>query len=131
MFNLEKYKKFIFAILIIYWIIILVATSLPSEKVPSLNVGDKFQHFAAYFVLGVLLNITLMVQDKSKIFREKSHIFTFIIIFVYGIFDELHQSFIPGRFADILDLAADIIGGGLGILFVYILFNRKSKSFNN
>jgi VanZ family protein len=33
----------------------------------------------------------------------------------YGIFDELHQSFVPGRSADILDWFADVCGALIGI----------------
>ena len=34
---------------------------------------------------------------------------------IYGIFDEWHQSFVPGRYASVVDVIFDIAGVGLGI----------------
>ncbi|MGE5437649.1 MAG: VanZ family protein [Syntrophothermus sp.] len=136
MFSLIKNRKIIFALLIIYWVILFVATSLPSSSLPDIKVGDKIEHFLAFFILAILLNLSLKYQNKSKLFSEKSYLFTFIIIFVYSIIDELHQHLIPGRFADFYDFIADNIGAILGLLFTFIsnyianIFYNK-KSFNN
>jgi hypothetical protein len=34
---------------------------------------------------------------------------------VYGVFDELHQSFVPGRYASLMDVTLDFAGAVLGI----------------
>ncbi|NIW80004.1 MAG: VanZ family protein, partial [Calditrichae bacterium] len=39
-----------------------------------------------------------------------------IIGIVYGISDEYHQSFVPGRFADVVDALADTLGIIIGVL---------------
>ena len=38
-----------------------------------------------------------------------------VITSLYGIFDEWHQSFIPGRFASLTDIALDFTGAVLGL----------------
>jgi len=38
-----------------------------------------------------------------------------VIASAYGIFDEWHQSFVPGRYASLTDVALDVAGAVLGI----------------
>jgi VanZ family protein len=47
-----------------------------------------------------------------------------VISFVYGASDELHQWFVPGRYATIGDLLADSLGGGVGG-FIFFKIKRK------
>ena len=42
-----------------------------------------------------------------------------MITTAYGLTDEFHQRFVPGRTADVRDLAADTIGALFGILLVW------------
>ena len=52
---------------------------------------------------------------------------------VYGITDEIHQYFVPGRFADPWDLLADMVGALLGVIayhvWLYLQSRRASSSF--
>lgn len=43
---------------------------------------------------------------------------------VYGVLDEIHQRFVPGRSFDVYDMIADA-AGGLTFLIVFELFRRK------
>jgi VanZ family protein len=45
----------------------------------------------------------------------------------YGASDEWHQSFVPGRDADLLDLLADTTGGLLAISFIYFVNKKQIK----
>jgi VanZ family protein len=38
-----------------------------------------------------------------------------LAVVAFGISDEWHQSFVPGRSADVLDVLADAAGGALGV----------------
>jgi VanZ family protein len=38
----------------------------------------------------------------------------------YGATDEIHQLFVPGRSAEIYDLFADAIGGGIGAVVCWL-----------
>jgi len=122
---LEKRKVWLVYIpLIIYWLILFVATTLPVERLPSIGLTDKINHFIAYFVLAVLVNLTLIYQRKSKFLFKKAQIVTIVICLFYGALDELHQLLVPGRSAETLDWVADASGTFTGVLIVYFLINR-------
>ena len=76
------------------------------HAIPPFPGADKVVHFVLYFGLGVLLHMGI---QKVRI--------TGSIGITYGIFDEVHQFFVPGRSCDPLDMLADGFGvlGGLWI----------------
>ena len=122
---LEKRKVWLIYIpLAIYWLILFTATSLPVERLPSIGFSDKVNHFIAYFVLSVLVNLTLIYQRKSRSLFEKATMVTIIVCLFYGVADELHQILIPGRFAETLDWVADASGTIVGVLIVNFLINK-------
>jgi VanZ family protein len=122
---LEKRKVWLVYIpLILYWLILFTATTLPAEKLPSIGFTDKIDHFIAYFILAVLVNLMLIFQRKSRLLFEKAPMATIIICLFYGAADELHQMLIPGRSAETLDWVADASGTFVGIFIVYFLINR-------
>ncbi len=122
---LERRKKhLVFTPLIIYWIILFLATTLPVQSVPSVAIGDKINHLAAYFVLSCLLYLTLIYQRKSEYLFNKAAFATIVITLVYGALDEIHQMFIPGRFAEVLDWLADATGAILGVLIISYLIKK-------
>ena len=125
MFNfLERHKVvLVYLPLIFYWIILFTLTTLPAQSVPSVGVSDKLEHLLAYFVLSILLYLTLLFQRKSVLLKNYAMLFTILIVFAYGIIDELHQLMIPGRSCELLDFLADMIGGIIGIIIVKILFS--------
>ena len=94
------------------------------ERLPSIGLTDKINHFIAYFVLAVLVNLTLIYQRKSKFLFKKAQIATIVICLFYGALDELHQLLVPGRSAETLDWVADASGTFIGVLIVYFLINR-------
>ncbi len=55
-----------------------------------------------------------------------------VLAVVYGITDEWHQSFVPGRMADVADVAADAAGAavaaGLGWAWAILLRRRARRS---
>ncbi|QTA83644.1 VanZ like family protein [Desulfonema limicola] len=88
---------------------------------------DKILHFGGYAFLGALFfrafNASL---PDSKI---KTIIFISITTSVlYGLTDELHQSFTTSRSADIMDFAADTAGSIFGVL-TYCLVSSKISFF--
>jgi VanZ family protein len=104
------------------------ATSLPVENLPSVAVGDKLKHFTAFFGLSVLLSLTLLYQKKVLLFKKYFLVAALIISSIYGLLDEIHQSFIPGRNNEFLDWVADSLGAAAGVFTVYYLL-KKFKYF--
>lgn len=120
--RLEANKKWlVYFPLIIYWLVLFIATTLPGEDLPKTGVSDKIEHFTAYFILAVLLNLTLMFQNKYPKIKKKAWLYTLIFILTYAGLDEIHQIFIPGRDCDILDWLSDSSGVLLGLGFVKML----------
>jgi VanZ family protein len=124
---LEKRKLWLVYIpLGVYWLILFTATSLPLNQLPSIGLSDKINHFAAFFILSVLLYLTLKFQRKNRFLFEKAFMLTLIICLIYGAIDEIHQMWIPGRYTELLDWVADGLGSIAGLLVVIFLMNKFS-----
>ena len=106
---------FLYIPLAIHWISIFILTSLPDKDLPSFELHDKWKHFIAYFVLSFFLTLTLRVQNRFKKAKLNFTLYTLLITLIYSTFDEIHQAFIPGRSAEILDWIANLIGLILGL----------------
>ena len=102
--KLETNKKWlVYFPLIVYWVIIFIATTLPGRDLPDIGLSDKTEHLAAYMILAVLLNLTLMFQNKFPALKKKAWLFTLIFTLSYAGLDEFHQLLVPGRKCDIFD----------------------------
>ena len=107
----------------------IVLTSLPGNLSLSVGVSDKIEHFGAYGLLSVFLYLNLLFQKKYVLLKKYPATFTLIIASLYGMFDELHQLFVPGRTADILDWTADFLGSLLAVLIIKLIMDKlKSLS---
>lgn len=84
---------------------------------PSILYLDKLLHLAEYVILGYLIARALKhssLEELSAHFR----LFTVCIAVLYGISDEFHQYFVPGRKVEALDIFADGVGSFLGQLLL-------------
>ncbi len=84
---------------------------------------DKIAHTAAYTVLCLLFLWALRLHVKSL---PALLLFAVLLTTFYGVGDEYHQSFVPGRESSIYDVMADFLGSMLGVTF-YVLATRFSK----
>lgn len=105
----------------VWFVFIFILTSLPVPFLPHVRVShaDKMIHFAIYLPLGFLL---------ARSFREKgsrAFLYALGLCLAAASCDELHQAFIPGRSADILDLLADFAGGLTGGALWWALGRKK------
>ncbi|MHA2362723.1 MAG: VanZ family protein [Candidatus Hodarchaeales archaeon] len=72
---------------------------------------DKILHFLAWLVLGFSLRLSFYGYFKQP---WKRVLIAILLGSFYGIFDEIHQSFVPTRVADITDWLADTLGAIIG-----------------
>ena len=72
----------------------------------------KSAHFCVYLILGLLV-INCFGVNKKYI------IYSLIICLLYSIGDEIHQIFVSGRSAEILDVFIDTFGSFIGIISLY------------
>lgn len=130
----QRYKFLsVYLPLIIYWLILFVATTLPTQHMPKTGISDKIEHFLGYFLLTFLLCNTLYFQDKKVAMKKFPVILALGIVAFYGMVDELHQYFVPGRFCDINDWIADVIGAliaGVFYFFLKMYFQQLLKTRN-
>jgi VanZ family protein len=96
----------------------------PSLPTPSLfEHQDKLFHGGAYGLLGLLLAGALF--DPARPWRML--LVAWLLGSLYGLSDEFHQSFIPGRDADLLDALADSAGAWLGALAGTLAMRRVHR----
>ncbi len=92
-------------------------SSIPGKELVPLPYGaDKVIHFSLYLLLGVFL--TGALPEKK--------IWAIIIGTIYGVLDELHQSFIPYRSCSFYDWLADAAGVIVGI-YLWIIWEKIKK----
>ncbi len=105
---------------------ILSSNTLPDVGL-SFSLMDKIAHFFAFGFMAFLIFKALFGWKINRAFLLSG-----AIAFFYGIVDELHQYFVPGRNCDIFDLIADL-AGILTILFLIYWFQRRrcAKGFCN
>lgn len=128
----EQPVYFIYFPLIIYWITLFMLTTIPTDTIPRFfNAQDKVEHLIAYFVLAVLLTLSLYFQKWSNFLSSKAFLFSVIFLLFYAALDEVHQIFVPGRYCDIYDWLSDAIGGLLGTGLVYLFLRSYLKKRAN
>jgi VanZ family protein len=96
---------------VLAWIAVNVTMShQPTVPLPGIPLADKAMHAAAYALLAILLARAL----PSRAGRGADR-WTLIaaLCFLYGLADEWHQSFVPGRSCDVGDALADVAGAAL------------------
>ena len=124
--KLQKITIYWFPVLI-YCLLIYVQSSHPAPKIlPNYPFMDKLLHFVCYALLGALF---LRAFNTTPI----KHNLTFVLILsallssLYGISDEIHQSFVPFRTADPMDVVADILGSIAGVYLYQKIVSKKDK----
>ena len=113
--------------LIGYCLFIYIQSSYPSpEQLPSFEFSDKLLHFGAYAVMGILFYRayrTLAVRHNIPLLM----LISMISAALYGISDEIHQSFVPYRNGSFADVIADVFGAICGV-YLYHRWTATRKA---
>ena len=89
------------------------------EKLPDFtSLSDILNHFLAFFVLALFLDIGFHVKVKIA----------FLVLFTYGFFIEFVQYFLPNRAFDLMDILVDIFGLSVYYMFKKVFFNGLRRS---
>ena len=116
----------------VYTCVILTLTSLPSDRllfISKLDLSDVVNHAALYLPLGILVFRALSIT-YSRLSLTYCWLYTFLICAGFGAFDEAHQLFIPGRWCDIHDWLADLVGilAGTVAIVLYSMFKAGRQA---
>ena len=84
---------------------------------------DKIIHLIIYSVLAQFLFTALRYERGASL--RAAAIGACLLTTLYGITDEWHQSFTPGRSVEGLDVWADFLGGCTALLTAYYLYKRN------
>ena len=99
---------------VIYMAAIFFVSADSSPPAPS-SISDKWLHLFAYALLGLLVCRALAGGLPRRV-TKRTAVTTLIVSIAYGVSDELHQTFVPGRSPELLDVAADAAGVSLGLI---------------
>ena len=103
---------------VVLWAAVIFAFSAVPSLQSGLGTADfvlrKIAHATEYAILGALLA------------RALPELAAFCVGVAYAVSDEVHQHFVPGRHAALLDVAIDATGVLLGILLARELAARRA-----
>lgn len=77
-------------------------------------------HFLLFGVLAILLAESVRQgrpRERRGLWTSGQLVGVLVVTLAYGITDELHQSFTPGRSCDALDACVDLLGGVSALAF--------------
>lgn len=96
------------------------ASSLPDlQQLPG-NVSDKTAHFAAYAVLAALLLRGISNLRWAGVGWRTAAV-AVAGSAAYGVADEFHQWFVPGRSSSVADWVADVTGASVAVLLIMLV----------
>jgi VanZ family protein len=93
---------------------IFFASSLPTVPKIVRDTSDLLLHFVAYAGLALLV-IRAIAAGRWHLISFGSFVRAWLITAGYGVSDEVHQSFVPGRFASVADWIADAAGAAVAL----------------
>ena len=113
---------------IVYCAAIFIQSSFPtSQRIPDWRNLDKLLHMTAYALLGALFFRALATGRFSRNLKLAA-VLSILFSSLYGVSDEIHQAFVPGRSPETADALADFAGSILGTAGGWFLFKRIDKS---
>lgn len=98
----------LWAPVVLYMAMVFVLSAQPSLPPPPGRLSDKHWHFMEYAGLSALACRAL--GGGVATVGVGAAIGGWAIASVYGVSDEVHQAFVPGRSSDVLDVLADTTG---------------------
>ena len=94
---------------IVYMALIHTESSMSNPPEPP-GISDKVLHFGAFGGLA-LLSLRALAGATWRGVKPWTLIGCVMITLLYGVKDEWHQMYTPGRTSDVMDVAADLSGG--------------------
>ena len=121
--------------MIVYWLpviflclVIFLQSCFPSPDMgPSFPLKDKVLHLVAYGLLAALFVRGCRRTWPGRLSGVQLLLLGIGFATLYGVSDELHQSLVAGRQAELMDVAADFAGSILGAAICLKVPPRHSR----
>lgn len=97
---------------------------VPLPLIPGL---DKAAHFCIYGLLAASVVLAHSSVSRTKNPRRVC-LATLVVCLLFGISDEFHQSFIPGRFVSGADVLADM-AGAVAVISGWVFSPKRGTCF--
>ncbi len=125
-----KFKRWL--PLLAWMALIFYLSGRTENEIPSFGFWDllakKGAHFLAYSFLSLLAWRGAMGEKRPlPPHKTKPFLTAFVITLLYAISDEFHQSFIPTRHGQPLDVLIDTVGGLTMLLLLYYWSGWKTR----
>lgn len=114
---------------LLWLLLIFVLSAIPN--VPSVKFPvspDKVAHAGIYFVLCLLSRRAFFHQQKISWLRGHSVLLALALTVLYGVIDEIHQVYVPGRTPDVYDALADAFGGLMSAGWIWFSSLRRPRT---
>ena len=112
--------------LLLYLVLIFHMSSGPVSSPFLKRFPDYILHMTEYCGL-YLLMFWALHEGSQPLPRRGGYWLAMVLTILYGISDELHQSFVPTRDSSVIDVLSDSVGALLGILAL-VVFQRVISS---
>ncbi len=91
------------------------SSSASFDSMPTFEYADKVMHLGGYALLGALV-VRMLFNESLPFSRGNLMIAAIFFSTLYGVSDEIHQTFVADRCGDVLDGVADGLGSALGVI---------------
>lgn len=88
------------------------------------DVISSLAHFCEYTVFGALLANAL----RCHLPLGRACVLAIVCASLYGVTDEIHQLFVPGRMCDPMDWLVDTLGASLGSGLAFLWLRRRART---
>ncbi len=113
----------------IWALVIFLFSSFPTGSATEIVWTDfaikKTAHIVEYGILTLLLYRAF--TKGSGVDKKRAAIYSIFFAIFYGVSDEFHQSFTPGRMPKIRDVGFDTIGSVFSIYFIWNILPKMPK----
>ena len=97
---------------------------LPFNTITQVHIAELLSYRQATFHIGEYYLLVILIYRLLRVKLNHPETFIYLLSFttsiMYAISDEVHQYFVPGRFATLTDLIFDTSGIIIGLFCIYI-----------
>lgn len=112
----------------LFWMsLIFSLSSIPGKSFPAETTSfiEIIAHIFLYGVLSFLIFLALISFKEKDNFSGRLIFIAVALSVIYGISDEYHQGYVPGRFVSFADLMFDFLGSVIGAFLIVYFFNIR------